>query len=132
MNLLSGSLTMQHCGRNFLATVVKTVCEKAGIQGKTNHSLHATGATRLFAVNVLEKLIQERTGHRSTTALCMYERTSSQQQMSVSSIIASAAPKKFVLEIPLPLTGPEQNSSKCARVKNPKLLLTIVKIVLSM
>ena len=59
--------TMQHCGRNFLAFVVKTVCEKAGIQGKTNHSLRTTGATRLFAANVPEKLIQERTGHRSTT-----------------------------------------------------------------
>ena len=88
--------TMQTCGRNFLAAVVKTACEKAGIQGKTNHSLRATGATRLFAANVPEKLIQERTGHRSTTALRMYERTSIQQQQSVSSIISSASPKKFV------------------------------------
>ena len=70
MNLLSGSPC---CGRNFLATVV-TVCEKAGIQSKTNHSLSATGATWLFAANVLEKLIQECTGHRSTTALHMYKR----------------------------------------------------------
>ena len=71
--------------------------------------------------NVPEKLIQERTGHRSTTALRMYERTSSQQQMSVSSIIASAAPKNFVPEIPLPLTGPEQTSSKCAKSEESKV-----------
>ena len=53
-----------------------------------------------------EKLIQERTGHRSTTALRMYERTSIQQQQSVSSIISSASPKKFVSEITLPHSRP--------------------------
>ena len=108
---------MQPCGRNFLATVVKTICEKAGIQGKTNHSLRATGATRLFTANVPEKLIQECIGHCSTTALRMYERTSCQQQMSVSSIIASASPKKYVPEIPLPLPepGPENNTSTSAK-----------------
>jgi integrase len=45
---------------------------KIEISGKslTNHSLRATGATRLFEANVPEKLIQERTGHRSIDALC--------------------------------------------------------------
>ena len=32
-------------GRNTLATLVKCMCEKAGITGRTNHSLQATGAT---------------------------------------------------------------------------------------
>ena len=41
--------------------------------------------------------------------------------MSVSSIIASAAPKKFVPEIPLPLTGPEQTSSKYAKGEKSKV-----------
>ena len=85
---------MQACGRNFLASVVKSVCEQAGIHGKTNHSLRATGATRLFAANVPEKLIAKRTGHCSTEALRMYERTSVEQQQ-VSSIIASSVPKEF-------------------------------------
>lgn len=110
--------TMQPCGQNFLPAVVKTVCENAGIQGKTNHSLHATGATQLFAANVPEKLIQKRTGHRSTTALRMYECMSCQQQMSVSSIIASASPKKFVPEILLPLIGPHRRIQHVPRVKN--------------
>ena len=89
--------TMQACGRNFLASVVKSMCEQAGIYGKANHSLGATGATQLFAANanVPEKLIAERTGHRSTEALCMYERTSVKQQQLVSSIIASSVPKEF-------------------------------------
>ena len=54
---------MQPVGRNVLATLVKKMCESVGIQGKRNHSLRTTGATRLFEGNVPEKLIQERTGH---------------------------------------------------------------------
>ena len=75
---------------------------------QTTVLIRATGATWLFAANVPEKLnlIQERTGHRSTTALRMYERTSIQQQQSVSSIISSASPKKFVSEITLPHSRP--------------------------
>ena len=69
-----------------------------------------------------EKLIQERTGHRSTTALRMYERTSIQQQQSVSSIIASASPKEFVSEIPLPHIGPgSEKNSKCAKGEESKV-----------
>ena len=89
--------TMQPCGRNFLGGVVKSVCEEVGVYGKTNHSLRATGTTRLFAANVPEKLIAERTGHRSTDALRMYERTSVKQQETVSSIIASSSPKEFTM-----------------------------------
>jgi len=88
---------MQPCGRNFLGGVVKSVCEEVGVYGKTNHSLRATGTTRLFAANVPEKLIAERTGHRSTDALRMYERTSVKQQETVSSIIASSSPKEFTM-----------------------------------
>ncbi len=29
-----------------------SMCSQVGIHGKTNHSLHATGATRLFAANI--------------------------------------------------------------------------------
>ena len=87
--------TLHACGRNFLGSVVKSVCEQAGIHGKTNHSFRTTGATRLFAASVPEKLIAERTGHRSTEAIRMYERTSVDQQQLVSSIIASSVPKEF-------------------------------------
>ena len=34
-------------GRNKLATMVKCLCEQAGLKPKTNHSLRATGATTL-------------------------------------------------------------------------------------
>ena len=44
-------------GRNVLNTMVKRMCGEAGVEGnKTNHSLHATGATTLFRASVPEKL----------------------------------------------------------------------------
>ncbi len=71
-------------GRNQLSGMVKKMFDKVGILGKTNHSLRATGATRLFEANVPEKLIQERTGHRTTTALRKYKRMSMAQEKAVS------------------------------------------------
>ena len=59
----------------------------AGV-GKTNHSLRATGAKRLFKYNVTEKIIQESTRHRSTTALWLYDRTSSSQEKAVSKLLS--------------------------------------------
>ena len=50
------------------------MCSEAEISGnKTNHSLRATAATEMFRRGVPEKLIQERTGHRSLEALRSYE-----------------------------------------------------------
>ncbi|XP_064387890.1 zinc finger MYM-type protein 2-like [Halichondria panicea] len=87
--------TMQTCGKKLLGNLVKLMCEQVGIYGKTNHSLRATGATRLFAANVPEKLIAERTGHRSTEGLRVYERTSMEQKQSVSDIIACSSKRDF-------------------------------------
>ena len=57
---------------------------------KTNHSLRVTGATSLFEKQVPEKIVKERTGHRSLTALRMYECTSSAQHKAVSSILSGS------------------------------------------
>ena len=56
--------TLQVIGWNVLASIVKQMFQQVGIDGKTNHSLRATGATRLFEANVPEKPIKERTGHK--------------------------------------------------------------------
>ena len=57
-------------GKRALGSKLKLMCEKAGISGhKTNHSLRATAATEMYQGEVPEKLIQERTGHRSLKAL---------------------------------------------------------------
>ena len=79
-------------GKNTLNNKVKTMCSKAKIEGnKTNHSLRATGATALFESGVPEKVIQERTGHRSVEALRTYEHISEKQHIQVSSILSAGS-----------------------------------------
>ena len=52
------------------------VCSLAGIEETVmNHSLHATFATQMHEQGVPEKVIQDRTGHRSLEVLCVYEQT---------------------------------------------------------
>ena len=76
-------------GRNKLNGLLKEMCAEAGITGNfTNHSLRAYGATTLFQSGVPEKLIQQRTGHRSIDALRQYERTSESQLVEISNIIS--------------------------------------------
>jgi integrase len=60
-------------GINTLNKILPDVCAKAGLPRKTSHCLRKTTATRLFQTNVEEKLIRERTGHRSN-ALFNYEK----------------------------------------------------------
>ena len=79
-------------GHNSLKNFWGNVCKEAGIPGyKTNHSLRATAATRLYASGVDEQLVMERTGHRSIEGIrsYMYKRTSSEQQQNVSDILSN-------------------------------------------
>ena len=70
---------------------VKKMCNTAGIVGnKTNHSLQATGATQMYESGVPEKLIKERTGHRSIEALRMYKRSNAGQHQVVSRILSDS------------------------------------------
>ena len=65
--------------------------KECGIQGyKTNHSLRATAASRLYASGMDEQLVMERTGHRSTEGVPSYKRTSMQQKQEVSDILNMA------------------------------------------
>ena len=65
------------------------MCREAGIGGhKTNHSLRATAATQMFRQGAPEKVIQERTGHRSLEALHSYERLD-EVQLAQSSVIST-------------------------------------------
>ena len=77
-------------GRNTLNTKLGKMCSLAGIEGRvTNHSMRATSVTQMYPTGVPEKVIQERTGHRSLEALCVYERTNTQQHQMVSSILSA-------------------------------------------
>ena len=97
--------------------MVKEMFSAVGIDGKTNHSLRATGASTLFEANVPEKVIQEHTGHRSVKALRLYERTTNKQHEDVCKILmdrtnmskfgetASSKP----VEVTLPLQNPSSS-----------------------
>ncbi len=62
-------MVLDNC--SWLEKKLATICKHAGIAGNiTNHSLRATSATQLYRSGVPEKVIQERTGHRSLEALC--------------------------------------------------------------
>ena len=83
-------------GRNTLDKKVNVMCRNAGLEGhKTNHSLRATGATEMYRGNVPEKLIQERTGHRSLKSLRVYERSTDEQHRAVSTLLSSAKETMF-------------------------------------
>ena len=84
--------TANPIGRNSLSKIVKEVCVEGGISGnKTNHSLRATGASHMYQAGVPEKLIQETTGHLSTSGVRQYERSTIDQQRAVSRILSSGA-----------------------------------------
>ena len=77
-------------GHNSLKNFMGNMCREAGILGyKTNHSLRATAATRLYASGIDEQLVMERTGHRSIEGIRNYKRTSSEQQQNVSDILSN-------------------------------------------
>lgn len=79
-------------GKHTLQQKVRKMCTEAGVSGnKTNHSLRATGATELYKKGVPEKLIQERTGHRSLESLRTYERSSEEQHKAVSTLLSAPA-----------------------------------------
>jgi integrase len=77
------------------------MCSSAGISGKkTNHSLRLFGVSSMFEENIPEKIIQERSGHRSITALRVYEKitnqqmTTHQQMIEISRVLGpSSAPE---------------------------------------
>lgn len=77
-----------HVGKTSSLTC-KGYVSRIGVVGKANHSLRATGALETFQVDVPQKIVQQRTGHHSVKALCMYECTTMDQHMAVSSILAA-------------------------------------------
>ena len=53
-------------GENKMRSFAKNLCKKAGIPGfYSNHSLCATGCTRMYNCDVEEQVIQEISAHRS-------------------------------------------------------------------
>ena len=68
--------TKQRVGYNTLKGFIPKLFATSGLEGLyTNHSLRATSITRMFKADVPEKIIAEKSGHKSLKSLCMYERT---------------------------------------------------------
>lgn len=98
----------QAVGRHTLAKVIGRICKDAGITGhKTNHSLRATAASRLYQNNFDEQLISEVTGHRSN-AVRAYKRTTDAQRRGISACIRSAV---SVPPVPAPSSSVSASTS---------------------
>ena len=80
-------------GVNTLSTILPNMCKGAGLKLKTSHCLGVTCATALFQKGVEDKLIRQRTGHRSN-ALLKYETACGEQVKSVSDILGPVSSKK--------------------------------------
>lgn len=109
-------------GKNSLNSMFKDMCAEAGVSGhKTNHSLRATGASELFEAGVPEKIIKERTGHRSLEALRLYERTTRDQHQAVSVILSSSQKTSFkdaLTSTALTSTDSNQGASSSGAIPN--------------
>ena len=84
----------QAYGTNKVTSTVKEICKDAGFDGKyTNHSLHATSASRIFESEVPEQVIKEITGCRSD-CVRLYKRTSDDIKMKASATICGSHSKE--------------------------------------
>jgi len=82
--------TLQRVGFNTLKGFVIKIFSGTGIDcDYTNHSLRATSITRMFTSQVPEKIIAEKSGYRSLTALRSYEYTSWEQDRAAGRAIVS-------------------------------------------
>ena len=73
-------------GINSLNKILPDMCDAAGFKRKTAHSLRVTCVSSLFNSGVEEKLIRERSGHRSN-ALLQYEKPTEENVSKVSKIL---------------------------------------------
>ena len=75
-------------GHNVLGGMVAKMCQSTGLQGHdTNHSLHATSATRMFEASIDEQLIMQRTGHSTTAKVCLYKRVGENLRAIASDVL---------------------------------------------
>ena len=88
-------------GHNTLMNTVRRLCRKAGIEGfYTNHSLRTTAATHLFEAGVDEQLIMLHTGHRSTTGVRSYKRTTNALRKQTSTVLNDCTNTSKVTNFP--------------------------------
>lgn len=78
----------QNVGMNKLENLMKSMCEKAGLEGNfTNQSGKRTCATSLYQSGLDEQMIMHRTVFRSINGVIKYKRESKEQLKDVSNIL---------------------------------------------
>ncbi len=79
----------QRVGINQLKKFVQTITSsESGVSGYTNHCLRATAMTRMYNQGVPEKVIADKSGHRSIDGLRAYEHPSRDLEKAAGNIIA--------------------------------------------
>ena len=76
-------------GVNTMNSMLSKMCDQAGIECHSNHSLRAIGASDTFQAYLPEHVIQSRTGHLSLKALHTYERVTEEQQKEACKVPTS-------------------------------------------
>ena len=108
--------TRQRVGINTLKNVLPLLSKESGIGVRyTNHSLRATAITRLFNNGIEEKIIAETSGHKSTKALRVYERTSERQMKQVTHVINQS-------EIPVEQLECDLGKNSCEDKRDVKII----------
>ena len=106
-------------GKHTLNDKVKSICRQAAITGhKTNHSLRATGVTQMFESGAPEKLIQERTGHRSLEGLRSYEKTNINQHEALSTLLTKSQSTSYAQQL---FSSQQTSNIQWQSLSQPKL-----------
>ena len=104
-------------GHGPLGNTVTKLCKLAGIPGyRTNHSLRATTATRLYHKGVDKQHIMEITGHSSLDGVRSYKRTSKMQQMAISDMLSVTSQDQPREPRPYPTISASQSVSASQNV----------------
>ena len=103
-----------HCAKIPLAIIMgKNMCKEVGILGsKTNHY----SATALFNARVPEKVIQDRTGHRSIEGLRKYKKMFERQKEYACRALSGRSPMQcqtnsvtnWIMQVAAPIYSSQQ------------------------
>ena len=81
--------TKQRVGINTIKDIVPKICAGCELENTyTNHSLRATATTRIFTGNIPEKVIADKSSHRSIKGLRFYEKTSALQEIVAGEVVS--------------------------------------------
>ena len=109
-------------GKNVLYSLMKTMADEAQLDRKvTNHSLRAYGVTKLYKEKVPEKLIMDRSGHRTIEGVRHYARVSEEQQFEVCRALENKDRMQVVPYCPSDSQGPSSSGISSLTIQRQPL-----------